>query len=146
MSHPAKGLGHPDLRRWRLLRMCYCSLSYIYIFLVLPSCMYFCKLFPTLDFISAARWWDNISVPPCSFWRWFPCITPPVSSTSLRTQCGADYPEISGSCLGQDWSCLSQLTSEVQISLSSLFRTAHFLRYTNARRQFTCGIFQTILP
>lgn len=118
----------------------------VFIFLFLSTGMHFCKLFTTLDFISAAHWWDNISVPPCSFWRWFPCITPPVSSTFSRTLCGADYPEISSSCLRQDWSCLSQPTCEIQISLSSLLGTAHFLRYTNARRQFTCGLFQTILP
>lgn len=146
MPHPPKGLRHPDLCTWKQIMVCYCLLSCIYIFLFLYSWMCFCKLFPTLDFTWAAHWWGNISVPLCSFWSWFPCITPSLSSTFLRTQCRADYPEISSSSLRQDSLCLSQPTCEVQISLSSLFRTAHFLRYTNAQRQFTCGLFQTILP
>lgn len=97
----------------------------MYIFLFIPTCKHFCKLFPILDFISTLHSWDNVSVPLGNFIS--------VSSPFMRTWCGGDYPEISGSHLGQGWSCLSQPTWEAQLSLSWLFRTAQFLRYTNAQ-------------
>lgn len=47
-------------------RTYYSSLFCIYIFLFIPTCIHFCKLFPILYFISTVHSWDNVSVPPIS--------------------------------------------------------------------------------
>lgn len=100
--------------------------AHVYIFLFFSFSMQFFKFFPT----SAVQCWDIILVPPP--WTHFRGNFTAVSSTFLRIWCGADYLEIFGSCLRQEWSRLSQPTWEVQISLFLVFRVQDILRYTNA--------------